>query len=788
MATAQVKSKPESSSGSAIQAQELACLKALEKKILWLSSWMIHNANHERDSRDGLKVGGHQASSASLSTIMTALYMAVLRPQDRVAVKPHASPIFHAIQYLLGNQTQEHLQDFRKLGGAQAYPSRTKDYDDVDFSTGSVGLGAAVTLFAALVQDYVALKGLLPEEKKGRMVALVGDAELDEGNIFEALLEGWKHDVRDLWWVIDYNRQSLDSVVSDRLFQRIDKLFEMVGWRVITLKYGKKLEAAFAQKDGEHLRQWIDECPNSLYSALVYKGGAAWREALQRDLNSYPGIRSILESHDDAALSSLMTNLAGHDMDCVLEAFRAATASDVPTCFICYTIKGINLPFAGHKDNHAGLMSPEQMGEFRRQMKIGDGQEWERFAGLEMETATLQQFLQQVPFNTAGRRRFHDDALPVPTLPTPSTKKASTQQGFGQILNELAGGDSALAQRIVTTSPDVTVSTNLGAWVNRRGIFNRQEATDVFREQKVVSAQRWHQSPRGQHIELGIAENNLFLQLAALGLSESVFGARLLPIGTLYDPFIQRGLDALNYACYQGARFMLVATPSGITLSPEGGAHQSISTPLIGMAQPGLTSFEPAFLDELATIMEWGFGHMQAEEGGSVYLRLSTRALDQPQRSLSARQRDDIVKGAYWLREPAQGSKLAIAYIGALAPEAIAAHQSLLDDIPDAGLLAVTSPDRLHEEWQAARQAGASCHIGELLGALAPGAALITVLDGHPATLSWLGSVAGQRIYPLGVDRFGQSGDIPDLYRIHQIDEAAIIDACARACIDGWRP
>ncbi|MGE3905531.1 MAG: 1-deoxy-D-xylulose-5-phosphate synthase N-terminal domain-containing protein [Reyranellaceae bacterium] len=767
---------------------ELACLKALERKILWLSSWMIHHANHERESRDGLKVGGHQASSASLATIMTALYLAVLRPQDRVAVKPHASPIFHAIQYLLGNQTKERLQSFRKLGGAQAYPSRTKDRDDVDFSTGSVGLGAAVTLFAALVQDYVALKSLLPEENKGRMVALVGDAELDEGNIFEALLEGWKHDVRDLWWIIDYNRQSLDSVVNDRLFQRIDKLFEMVGWRVITLKYGKKLEAAFAQADGEHLRQWIDECPNSLYSALVYKGGAAWREALQRDLNSFPGVRRILETHDDAALSALMTNLAGHDLECVLQAFRAAAESDVPTCFIAYTIKGINLPFAGHKDNHAGLMSPEQMREFRRLMQIDEGHEWDRFAGLDMDADRLEQFLKNVPFNASGRRRFADDAIEVPPLVAPATKKSSTQQGFGQILNELAGGESKLAQRIVTTSPDVTVSTNLGAWVNRRGVFNRQEAADVFREQKVVSAQRWHQSPRGQHIELGIAENNLFLQLAALGLSESLFGARLLPIGTLYDPFIQRGLDALNYACYQGARFMLVATPSGITLSPEGGAHQSISTPLIGMAQPGMTSFEPAFLDELAAIMEWGFGHMQADEGGSVYLRLSTRALDQPQRSLSTQQRNGVVNGAYWLRQPAQGAKLAIAYVGAVAPEAIAAHDSLLADIPEAGLLAVTSPDRLHEDWQSARQAGSSCHIGNLLGELAQDAALITVLDGHPATLSWLGSVAGQRIYPLGVDSFGQSGDVPDLYRVHRIDEAAIIDAAARACIDGWRP
>src|SRR5947209_17746671 len=201
---------------------KLASLMALERKVLWLSTWMIHNANHLRPSRDGLKVGGHQASSSSVATLMTALYLDVMRPQDRVAVKPHAAPVFHALQYLLGHQTRDKLERFRAFGGAQSYPSRTKDGDIVDFSTGSVGLGVGVTLFASLVQDYLRLKRLVPtDQPAGRMIALAGDAELDEGNIFEALLEGWKHDVRNLWWIIDYNRQSLDAVVSDRLFGRI---------------------------------------------------------------------------------------------------------------------------------------------------------------------------------------------------------------------------------------------------------------------------------------------------------------------------------------------------------------------------------------------------------------------------------------------------------------------------------------------------------------------------------------------------------------------------------------
>src|SRR5436190_2209458 len=419
--------------------QRLRLLRELERKVLWLSAWTIHHANHVRPNRDGLKVGGHQASCASLATVMTALYFSVLKPEDRVAVKPHASPVFHAIQYLFGHQTQQKLEDFRKLGGAQSYPSRTKDIDDVDFSTGSVGLGVAMTLFSSIVQDYVRLKQLAPAERStGRMVALVGDAELDEGNIFEALLEGWKHDVRNLWWVIDYNRQSLDGVVNDRLFGRIGEMFELVGWRVVTLKYGKLLEAAFAQPDGEQLRQWIDACPNSLYSALVFKGGAGWREALTRDLNNYPGIRRILDSHDDEALHRLMTNLAGHDMQAVLDAFESVD-DDQPTCFIAYTIKGQGLPFAGHKDNHSGLMTLDQMASFKKGMAIADGQEWDRFAGLGVPAKELQDFIAEAPFNAEGRRRTEAPAIAVPAaLPAPKDRKASTQEGFGKILNAIA--------------------------------------------------------------------------------------------------------------------------------------------------------------------------------------------------------------------------------------------------------------------------------------------------------------------------------------------------------------
>ena len=764
------------------------CLAALERKVLWLSVWTIHHANRIRAGRDGLKVGGHQASCASMVTLMTALYFDVLRPQDRVAVKPHGSPVFHAVQYLLGRQTREQLERFRAFGGAQSYPSRTKDRDDVDISTGSVGMGVAMTSFAALAQEFLRRKQLVIDgEPPGRMIALAGDAEFDEGNVFEALLEAWKHQVTNVWWIIDYNRQSLDAIVADRFFGRLDTVFKTMDWRVITLKYGKRLQAAFERRGGDALRAWIDDCPNPVYSALAYQGGAAWRTRLERDLGDTAGIRELLDEHDNPALAALMTNLAGHDLDSVLEGFGEAARDERPACLIAYTIKGFGLPFAGHKDNHSGLMTPEQIVALRDGLGIDAGDEWEPYAGLDLPAGAIDEFLAAAPFNQPARRRHQAPRVPLPaTLAPPPARRQSTQEGFGRLLADVARRHQALADRIVTTSPDVTVSTSLGGWVNRRGVFAQSRQPDAFRQERTLSAQDWTMGPHGQHLELGIAENNLFILLAALGLTAPLFGARLLPVGTLYDPFISRGLDALNYACYQDARFLLVATPSGLSLAPEGGAHQSVLTPLIGMGQPGLTMFEPAYVDELAEILLWSFDHMQADDGGAVYLRLSTRPIEQPERALSAELRAGILAGGYWLRPPAEGAELAIVASGAVVPEAIEAHRQIAEDVPGAGLLVATSAARLHRAWMRRLRAGAHdapSHVAQLLRPLAPDAALVTVLDGHPATLSWLGSVARHRVLPLGVERFGQSGDIPDLYRAYGLDVDAILDAAAQVSL-----
>jgi pyruvate dehydrogenase E1 component len=526
-------------------------------------------------------------------------------------------------------------------------------------------------------------------------------------------------------------------------------------------------------------------------------GGAVWRKRLMDDLGDQGDVTALIERRSDDELADLMENLGGNCVTTMADVFDSID-HDRPTCFLAYTVKGWGTPIAGHKDNHGGVLTSAQIDQLRADMGIAEGEEWEPMAGLSVDQASVSAFLEAVPFNAAGTRRFSAPAIPTDATIKPRLKEAiSTQEAFGQILQSIVSDAPAMAERIVTTSPDVSVSTNLGPWINKTGLFAKADQPDVFRDQAVPSTQKWRRSTDGRLVELGIAENNLFTFLGALGLSHSLFGERLLPVGTVYDPFICRGLDALNYACYQDARFMLVATPSGVSLSHEGGAHQSISTPMIGMAQDGLAAFEPAFADELLAIMQWSFDYMQRDrpdaepeanwlrdkKGGSVYLRLSTVPVDKIQREQTPEFTQDVIDGGYWLRKPDPGTQLAIAYTGVMAPEAIKAAGLLSERMRGLGVLAITSADRLNAGWQAAeraRQRGVSSAISKvetLLADLPGDAGLVTVTDAHPAGLSWLGGVWGHRVRSLGVEHFGQAGTVEDVYRLHRIDADAIIDA-----------
>jgi pyruvate dehydrogenase E1 component len=784
----------------------LATLERIQQRVLWLATRMVHEANHVRPSADSTKVGGHQASSASVVSILTALYFGGwLRAGDRVSVKPHASPVFHAIQYLLGNLDRQYLTTLRAFGGLQAYPSRTKDPDPVDFSTGSVGLGAAAPLFAALADRYAATH-FRPDQAhpSRRFVAIVGDAELDEGNVWEAISDETIRGTRlgNVLWIVDLNRQSLDRVIPGIKVQEMEALFRGIGWQVIEAKYGRRLQAAFARPGGSTLRQRIDDMLNEEYQELVRLPGDAARERL---ISSAPGdqqddLTQVVADTSDEELPRLLGDLGGHDLGELLRAFDKADASTgQPTVLFAYTMKGWGLPFAGDPLNHSALLSQDQIDALRRDLCVPPFDDWARFAPESLEAMLCHETAARL--YPRGARPPIDPppvrASDVPdSLPSRVPASASTQEVFGNALVELARLGGPLAERIVTASPDVTISTNLGGWVNRTGVWaeNPWQAPATA----VPRLLRWEPGPGGQHIELGISEMNLFMLLGQLGLSHEMNGELLLPVGTVYDPFVCRGLDALIYSAYCGSRFVFAGTPAGVTLSPEGGAHQSAITASIGLELPNVRLYEPCFARETEwTLLEGLRQCLDRVNGMSTYLRLSTRSVSQAAFDAAAERigldtlRTHVLLGGYRLVEPdaelvASGApQVVFAASGPIIPDVVDAAAELSAEGVATTVLNITSADRLYTDWQVSRLAAIrsssvpldGTHVESLLEPSERRAPLVTVLDGSSHALAFLGSIFGQPTIPLGMDRFGQSGARADLYNYAGIDSGHIVNA-----------
>jgi pyruvate dehydrogenase E1 component len=777
---------PSSPLSPTLDPETITALETIAQRVLWLSTYMIHYANKVRPNPDGMKVGGHQASCASVVSLMTALYFARLRPQDHVAVKPHASPVLHAIQYLLGRLPQSILTTLRDFGGLQAYPSRTKDPDGVTISTGSVGLGAAATIFGALTQRY--LRDHFGCSTPGRYIALVGDAEIDEGNIPEALGEASAYGLSDLWWIVDINRQSLDHIAPEGQVVQIARMFEAKGWEVIWLKYGSKQRAFFERPHGSWLRQWIDDCTNAEYQSLLNADGAEIRRAmLEWGTGIEANMAQLLADVDDATLKELLMNLGGHDIAQILQAFAtAAKVQEHPVAIMAYTIKGWGLPIAGHIDNHAAQLTQAHITAMQEHLGIAVGHEWNGYDATDPIAQWIQQMQRQLMMSQPLRPAASVTPLPLHVPETVGIRvpeRASTQGAFGHILVALSDIKN-VAARLVTTSPDVAVSTNLANWINQRGIYAPAERPNYWAKHGITSLLQWRETAAGQHIELGIAENNFYLALAMFGLAQELHGELLLPIGTVYDPFVARGLDALTYAVYAGAKFIFAGTPSGLSLSREGGAHQSIYTPLVGMGLPGVLYYEPAYAAELECIMCWGLQQLtDRQHGQSVYLRLSTRPITQAVRHSTPEWRRQVLAGGYWLRDYraqsdyAQRPRVHIFASGVMLEEALQASDMASEDGIYANVINVTSADRLFHAYVAASQQGVSSYLDELLPAAERCVPAITLLDGHPLTLAWLGALFNAPLKPLGVVHFGETGALQQLYHKHHIDTDAVLTA-----------
>jgi pyruvate dehydrogenase E1 component len=776
--------------GPAHAGVDLETLEQIQRRVLWLAARIVDAANGR--AKTEIKVGGHQASSASMVSIMTALWFAHLEGEDKVAVKPHASPVYHAIKYLTGELDRSYLTTLRQRGGLQAYPSRTKDPDVADFSTGSVGLGAVAPLFSALTRRYTDLR--FGSSPPARFVALVGDAELDEGNVWEAIADPATAGLGNFMLVIDLNRQSLDRVIPDIQAQRLAGFFRDVGWHVTEAKYGSILRAAFERAGGDALRHRLDEMPNEAYQALFALRGDALRSKFLD--GSDPAVRRAVKDLDDDALHRTITDLGGHDLGLLLDTFRSCDAEqDRPSVVFAYTIKGWGLPMAGDPLNHAALLTAQQIDVLRSESGLDPSTEWDRFA----EDSAAGRLCAAVGARINNRPPPARPALAIPASAssTVRTGRTSSQEAFGRTLMRLA--DVAdVGERIVTTAPDVSISTNLGGWINKVGVFWHEDRQDHGGADRVL---KWAPSPSGQHIELGISEMNLFMLLGQLGLSHEHHGRHLLPVGTVYDPFVLRGLDAFIYGLYNGARFVVAGTPAGVTLAPEGGAHQSTITASVGAELPGLCYAEPCFATEVDWLLCDALAQLGTSDGESTYLRLSTRPIDQApfaaavDRFGEERLRKLVLAGGYELASYGDDERVGVTLVttGVMAPEALAAAEALAGEGVASTVLHLTSPDRIYRAWQGRyRRAVASATAvrgpSHLHGLIAPERRawpVVTVHDAASHSLAWIGSALGVRQIPLGVDRFGESGTIADLHELTGISTDNIVNAALIAVYEG---
>lgn len=752
---------------------ETQVLRDIADRVRWLATAIVDTANRGRPNESGIKVGGHQASSASIVDIMVSLWFSELTNIDRVSVKPHASPVLHAINYLLGDLDAKYLTTLRSKGGLQSYPSRLKDPDTVDFSTGSVGIGATAALWAAMAHRY-ASSHFSTTPEAGRFVSLLGDAELDEGAIWEAVADPAVAQLGELLWIVDLNRQSLDRVVPDVQIHRLMGMFEAAGWQVITLKWGRAIGELFGRPGGGELRQRLEDMPNEEYQRLLRVDSSEIADRIVGERGSEQ-LRALLASLPAAELAAAVRDLGGHDIGLLLDTYRAVDETR-PTVIFAYTVKGRGLPTEGHPNNHSALLTGEQMLELARACGTDLDDPWALFpagspaAALCTARGTV---MKRPPIVTQP-----SDEVPT-SLPRSYNAPISTQASLGRFLADVKRAAPGVASRVVTCSPDVASSTNLGGWINKTGVWSVTDRLDWFADdaERVL---KWSEDTHGQHIELGIAEVNLVGLLGELGATWSRWGERLIPIATLYDPFISRALEPWSYGIYSGGQSIIIGTPSGVTLAPEGGAHQSISTPSIGLEQPQCIAWEPAFAQDLEWCMLTAMSKVGIEGGTSSYFRLSTRPIDQALAAmpddelLVERRRQQAIAGGYRLtqHDPAT-EQVTLVGVGAIMPEVIAAAETLRGQGITAGVVCLTSPDLVFRSFN---QRGAGDIVSALFPATSP-APLVTVMDGHPHTLSFLAGVRGDRIRCLGVSDFGQSSDLGDAYKLHGIDTGSIIDA-----------
>jgi pyruvate dehydrogenase E1 component len=799
----------------------VALYREAENWASWLAAWMVFWANNKPANKGSKpKIGGHQASALSSASILAAYYLHIRRPQDRIAVKPHAAPVLYALLYMMGKLSRHDVENLREFGGPAAYPVQ-HDYPGlIDYSTSIEGIGCAAVIedaYEALVQ-----KAQFGKRIDTRYEAVVGDGELTELQIGGALYEAGRRRLSNVCWWIDLNRQSLDRVLEDSpgggTAGWARRLFRANGWHTIDLRWGSYARAVFAGSGGAELRRRVESLPDAHFQSLLLLHPAVVRKALagirgdedewiaaylDEFANSAPSENrcALLETLSDDELKATIEDLGGHDAEALIAAHEEAlTITDRPTAILCHTIKGRLMPgWAAHPENHGAVLTAERMDVLRSRLSFPDGDPFARPPA----DSKLAQFLERraselFPPETRIAVAYPSELLPKwQEIRTPLSGARSTSAVFGNL--NLTYLRTALGKYMAFVAPDVGLTTHLGGVIHATGTFDAEPPADLLRflRERHQQAFAWRLVSSGQFHSIAINEGLAALLAFAFGRTKYAVEGKeqLIPIVTIYDVFWKHAYTQLYYALYDRARFIAVGTPSGTSLSRESGTHQSVQTPAIFMALPNIIYYEPAFAYDMKVLYLWAVEQLTGNDGESVYLRLTTQEIEQPEITDSPALREQVIRGGYWFinrrGEPGYEPVRNVGHIfatGHTIVEAIRASEALRREGIFANVCNVTSWERLKRDWEAywlAPDVGddpaRSYHLNDLIPDDEVSVPAVVVGDFTPQVADWVGNALGKQITVLGPRGFSQTGSLESVRKLHGIDATAVADQLRQA-------
>ncbi len=871
-------------------------LDAIARRAHYLANLMIYRANDRLNVEKGdPKIGGHSSASSSALHILGALHLYVKSGFDFIANKPHASPADHAFNYLLDlflnadlskmsledcNTAMDHLRAFPDKGQPvlQSYHS-VYDPDHHGFlPTGTVGIPPANVGY--LAQAYTFAKQHGYKVPNAHFWAIIGDSEFREGSLFEAVPDLAEREVGNLTWIVDYNRQSLDGhritnlkVMDGTDDVRIARTMEANGWQVIQVRHGQKRQRLFKRAGGYLFQNLFEKdlTDYELQVLLQLKDGKTIRTEM---LKHQKKLESFLSEISDEELIGALRDFGGHDFHSLIEAMNLSRdTKGRPSIIIAHTLKGWGLKMAATPGNHSSLPEEDELTFLRKSVQLSEGELFQRFTESSNEGKFLKergeflykQILEQEELrkeNTASFEKLQKSLGEFPESLDINLKMASyphTQWMLGQLTAKLtrisnAATDSLkptekpfqlAGQMLVSMAPDVGTSTNLNPAMDGK-IFGAEVTEDIEAEFGVKDKKTPDlvpgQEKNDRFLRFDIAEANVMSCLGSYGRMRDVLGIPLMPLMTVYDFFVKRAHDQFFYDLYWKSSFILVGTPSGVTLSPEGAQHGWKSDFQI----PNQVTWEPMYCQELDWIMCDALKrHLLNDNEGrnGVFIRGVTRGIDQKtllqnlktqlrfkqdsSQALSHKNfllengvneadvttvadeeifktlRQDVLNGGYALidyrgyqgYEPGDNA-VHIFAMGALGTEAIKASHSLLEKGIYANVFMVSSPDLLignlaHENnYEHLRkglgidstlyfhQVNESGEFKTLAGKRIP---IVSVHDGEAGLLDNIGSIIGVPQNALSVRKHSRCGRPPDVYKYHHIDSESVAAAALEA-------